>query len=606
METPLLERSPGELELIGDDGDYLPVRGVKAWWRVFCIESVKLWRIGGPIAFQILCQYGSNTVAIIFVGHLGDVELSAFSIALSVIGTFGIGLMYGMGSALETLCGQAFGAGQVHMLGIYLQRSILVLLASCILLLPVYVFATPILKLLRQPDEIAEPAGFYARLIVPQLVSLAINFTTQKFLQAQSKVAVIAWIAVIALLSQILLSWLLVNVLGWGAIGVVAAYDLSSWVIAIAQFGYVVGWCKAGWKGFSWSAFNDIWAFIRLSLASAVMLCLEIWYMMTITVLTGNLKDAVTAVGSLSICTNINGVENMVFIGVHAAISVRVSNELGLGHARATKYSVYVTVFQSLLIGIVCMIVILTTRDYIAVIFTNSKNMQQAVSHLSGLLGITMLLNSVQPVISVVAVGGGWQALVAYINLGCYYVFGLPLGYLLGYGANLGVVGLWGGMIVGVTLQTLLLVLVLYKTNWKKEALTVVFDIRCLCSSFSRLSIAVAKYGVAAARTKSRELELIGDDGDYIPVRGLKAWWRVFCIESVKLWRIGGPIAFQILCQYGNITVATIFVGHLGDVELSAFSIALSVIGTFGIGVMVSSLFILLCNWIIAFTPLNL
>lgn len=38
-----------------------------------------------------------------------------------------------------------------------------------------------------------------------------------------------------------------------------------------------------------------------------------------------------------------------------------------------------------------------------------------------------------------VAVGGGWQALVAYINLACYYIFGLPLGYLLGFKANLGV-----------------------------------------------------------------------------------------------------------------------------------------------------------------------
>lgn len=38
-----------------------------------------------------------------------------------------------------------------------------------------------------------------------------------------------------------------------------------------------------------------------------------------------------------------------------------------------------------------------------------------------------------------VAVGGGWQAPVAYINLICYYVFGLPLGFLLGYKTRLGV-----------------------------------------------------------------------------------------------------------------------------------------------------------------------
>ncbi|BBH08717.1 detoxifying efflux carrier 35 [Prunus dulcis] len=63
-----------------------------------------------------------------------------------------------------------------------------------------------------------------------------------------------------------------------------------------------------------------------------------------------------------------------------------------------------------------------------------------------------------------VAIGGGWQAMVAYINLGCYYIFGHPLGHLLGYTATLGV-----SMICGTALQTLLLLFVLYKTNWNNE-----------------------------------------------------------------------------------------------------------------------------------------
>ncbi|XP_011076127.1 protein DETOXIFICATION 35 [Sesamum indicum] len=469
MEAPLLQTSSSALHIIGDDGDYLPVKGLKPWWRVFCIESAKLWRIGGPIAFQILCQYGTTSVTTVFVGHLGDIELSAFSIALSVVCTFSFGFMLGMGSALETLCGQAYGAGQVHMLGIYMQRSIVILLATCVLVSPLYTFATPILKLLGQQDEIADPAGTYTLLVLPQLCSLAVAFPTQKFLQAQSKVSVLAWIAAFALASQILLCWLFVYVFGWGATGAAVAFDITSWVSALAQFIYVVGWCKDGWKGFSWAAFREIWAFVRLSFASAIMLCLEIWYMMSIIILTGHLDNAVTAVGSLSICMNVDSWETMVFVGINAAISVRVSNELGMGHPRAARYTVYVTLFQSLLIGILCMIVVLATRNYFSIIFTNSEEMQQAVAHLSGLLGITMLLNSIQPVISGVAIGGGWQALVAYINLACYYVFGLPLGYILGYVANLGVVGLWGGMIGGVALQTLLLIIVLYKTNWNKE-----------------------------------------------------------------------------------------------------------------------------------------
>lgn len=31
-----------------------------------------------------------------------------------------------------------------------------------------------------------------------------------------------------------------------------------------------------------------------------------------------------------------------------------------------------------------------------------------------------------------VAVGSGWQLKVAYINLGCYYIVGVPLGIVMG------------------------------------------------------------------------------------------------------------------------------------------------------------------------------
>ncbi|XP_059453795.1 protein DETOXIFICATION 35 [Corylus avellana] len=459
METPLID----------GDGDYSPARTVAEVRRVFCRETVKMWKIAGPIAFNILCQFGTNSVTNIFVGHMGDIELSAVAIALSVVGTFSFGFMLGMGSALETLCGQAFGAGQVYLLGVYMQRSWIILWVSCIILLPIYVFATPILKLLGQADEIADLAGEFTILIIPQLFSLAINFPTSKFLQAQSKVTVLAWIGFVALIIHVGLLWLFIYVFDWGLTGAAVAFNITGWEIAVAQVVYVTVWCNEGWTGLSWTAFNDIWAFVRLSLASAVMLCLEIWYMMSIIILTGHLDNAIIAVDSLSICMNFNGWEAMLFIGINAAISVRVSNELGLGHPRAAKYSVYVTVFQSLLLGIFFMVVILITKDYFAIIFTSSVELRQAVSKLAFLLGVTMVLNSVQPVISGVAIGGGWQALVAYINLGSYYIFGLPLGYLLGYKANLGVAGLWGGMICGTALQTLLLVIVLSRTNWNKE-----------------------------------------------------------------------------------------------------------------------------------------
>ncbi|VAI83101.1 unnamed protein product [Triticum turgidum subsp. durum] len=202
-----------------------------------------------------------------------------------------------------------------------------------------------------------------------------------RFLQAQSKVLVLAWIGVAGLCFHVALTYLLVTVLGWGTPGAAAAYDLSLWAIALGQSAYIIGWCKDGWRGWSMAAFNDMWAFVKLSLESAVMLCLEIWYLGMITVLTGNLQDAQIAVDSLGVC-------------------VRVSNELGSGRPRAAMHAVVVVIAESLLIGLLCMALVLIFRDNFAIIYTSDLELQHAVSKIAGLLGLTMVLNSVQPVVS--------------------------------------------------------------------------------------------------------------------------------------------------------------------------------------------------------------
>ncbi|MBA0804973.1 hypothetical protein Gohar_004523, partial [Gossypium harknessii] len=68
-----------------------------------------------------------------------------------------------------------------------------------------------------------------------------------------------------------------------------------------------------------------------------------------------------------------------------------------------------------------------------------------------------------------VAIGSGWQAIVAYVNLATYYIIGLPIGCVLGFKTSLGVAGIWWGMIIGVLLQTATLVVLTATTNWNKE-----------------------------------------------------------------------------------------------------------------------------------------
>ena len=65
-----------------------------------------------------------------------------------------------------------------------------------------------------------------------------------------------------------------------GAARAAAAYDVTSWGIAVGQLLYVTRRCRGhGWDGLSWEAVHlrGLWAFAKLLLASAVMLCLEVW-----------------------------------------------------------------------------------------------------------------------------------------------------------------------------------------------------------------------------------------------------------------------------------------------------------------------------------------
>ncbi|XVF63937.1 hypothetical protein PTKIN_Ptkin09bG0126600 [Pterospermum kingtungense] len=113
------------------------------------------------------------------------------------------------------------------------------------------------------------------------------------------------------------------------------------------------------------------------------------------------------------------------------------------GNAWLAKFSVVVVLITSVAIGVVCMAVVFATKYYFPYLFTNSSAVAEETTKLSILLGLTTLLNSLQPVLSGVAVGVGWQFLVAYINIECYYIVGLPAGILLGFTFGFGVMGIW-------------------------------------------------------------------------------------------------------------------------------------------------------------------
>ncbi|KAI5427588.1 protein DETOXIFICATION 21 [Lathyrus oleraceus] len=432
-------------------------------------ESKKMWKVAGPAIFNRFSTFGITVVSQSFIGHIGPTELAAYAIVMTVLVRFANGVLLGMASALETLCGQAYGAKQYDMLGVYLQRSWIVIFTASLFLLPIYIFTIPILEALGQDKNIAIVAGSISLWSIGIVFAFSVSFTCQMFLQAQSKNKIIAYLAAVSISLHVFLSWLLTVKFKFGLNGAMTSILLAYWIPNLGQLIYILKKCPDTWKGFSFLAFKDLWSVTKLSLSSGAMVCLEVWYTTILILLTGNMKNAEIAIDALSICMNINGWEMMISLGFMAAASVRVSNELGRGSSKGAKFSVLITVLTSFAFGFVLFLIFLFLRERLAYIFTPNPDVADAVGDLSPLLSFSILLNSIQPVLSGVSVGAGWQKVVAYVNIGSYYLIGIPFGLVLGNLLHLQVKGVWIGMLFGIFVQTLVLITITCKTDWDNQ-----------------------------------------------------------------------------------------------------------------------------------------
>ncbi|VFQ95460.1 unnamed protein product [Cuscuta campestris] len=364
-------------------GDEEVKLGEKIW-----LEMKRVSVVAFPAIFTRFSTFGISVISQAFIGHIDPIDLAAYALVQFVLLRFCNGVLLGMASGLETLLGQAFGAKQYHMMGICLQRSWIVLSTTTTFFVPVFFFTTSIFKALGQDEDIAQVARTVSHWFILVAYAYIVSFTCQMYLQAQCK-----------------------NFFHF----VPRSYHAGdSHFIVLALDSEAQIWtfrgCRETWTGFSFMAFKDLVPVIKLSLSAGAMVCLEVWYNSILILLTGNLQDAKIHIDALSICLNMSGWGMMISLGFMVATYMRVANELGRESAKAAKLTINVVLLSSFTIGLVIFLFLLFLRGRLAYLFANSQEVVEAVDQLSPLLQVSVLLNNVQPVISGVSIGAGWQS----------------------------------------------------------------------------------------------------------------------------------------------------------------------------------------------------
>ncbi|WZY72865.1 hypothetical protein YC2023_005105 [Brassica napus] len=388
-----------------------------------------------PMIFTNLFIYCIPLTSVMFASHLGQLELAGATLANSWATVTGFAFMTGLSGALETLCGQGFGAKSYRMLGIHLQSSCIVSLVFTILISIFWFFTEPVFGLIGQDPNISRQAALYMKYQAPGLLAYGFLQSIVRFCQTQSIVTPLVIFSFVPLVINIGIAYVLVYLAGLGFIGAPIATSISLWIAFLSLGTYVI--CsdnfKETWTGFSLEPFSYVVINLTLSLPSAAMVCLEYWAFEILVFLAGLMPNPEITTSLVAICVNTESISYMLTYGLSAAASTRVSNELGAGNVQGAKKATSVTVKLSLVLAFGVVLALLVGHDGWVGLFSNSPVIKEEFASLRFFLAASITLDSIQGVLSGVARGCGWQHVVTVINLGTFYLIGMPIAAFCGF-----------------------------------------------------------------------------------------------------------------------------------------------------------------------------
>lgn len=182
-------------------------------------------------------------------------------------------LKVGLSGALETLCGQGFGAKAYRMLGMHLQASCIISLFFSILISFFWLYTEPILVFLKQDPRISKQASLYTKCLIPGIFAYGFLQNILRFLQTQSVVVPVIFFSAIPMAVHFGIAYALVHWTSLGFRGASLAASVSLWISVLPLGIYVLSSkkFKHTWGGLSFESFSLILTNLKLSLPSAAM-----------------------------------------------------------------------------------------------------------------------------------------------------------------------------------------------------------------------------------------------------------------------------------------------------------------------------------------------
>jgi MATE family multidrug resistance protein len=372
----------------------------------------------------------------------------------------------GLTTSLDTLCSQAYGSGKKHLVGLYCQRMMLLLLIFSVPIAMSWIFSENILCLIIPNAESVRLCSIYLNVLVFAIPGYAAFEVGKRFLQAQGLFRATTLILLIGAPINAFLMWFLVFRLNLGFIGAPISIAVTRTLLPLLLILYVKFFNGSEcWGGLSKRSFSNMGVIVRLALPGMIMvvaewLCFEIMTVMSA-------RFGIEYLATQSILVTLITISFQLPFPLSIAASTRVAYLIGAGQAGNAKVAARVAVIISCLCSFSNFLVYIVFRDQLPRIFTDDDALATLITAIIPLVGVTTFFDGVGVAAHGLLRGIGKQSIGGLTNLFAYYVISLPLSLGLGFGLNWKLQGLWLGLTIGLINVSLIEFTYLLLTDWE-------------------------------------------------------------------------------------------------------------------------------------------
>jgi len=415
-----------------------------------------------PLIIAQLLQVGMGFIDTVMAGRIGARELAAVGLGSALWMLVVLGCV-GTIMALSPIVAQLRGAGEQSKIAAEFQQGLWVAAFVGVVAIPVTYALTYLIPAMNVAPEVAGRSVDYLHTIAWGAPGLCLYLAPRFFCEGMGNPRLVMLVQFLLLPLNVFGNYLFMygkwGFPAMGAEGAALATAISTWCGAIIMLLYLA-------RARRYASLNlleklvkpsieEMRRILKLGLPIAIAIMMETGLFTAVALLMGGLGKVEMAAHQVAL--NYASLMFMIPLGVSQATTIRVGHAVGAGELIVACRRGWVGILMAGLLMLCSASVLLLFPNWIVSFYTHDASVADMAMTLLFAAALFQFSDGIQVASAGALRGFKDTTLPMFITLFSYWVIGFPVAYHFGIQQGYGPIGLWSGLLAGLTLAALLL-----------------------------------------------------------------------------------------------------------------------------------------------------